>query len=454
MLKKIKVFFIFIFPLVAIGQTLPYHSDIVLFQDCKSKQPIVISQDSIMFKGNHLKKQKFSHTPYLGKIHHYLSFHLSGKTYLAHNGCGCMLEYRNDSIVRIDHSFLHMNQIGASTFQYKNTLYYFGGYGLFTFKNILTKYNFVTNEWDRVKTFGPELPSARSQAYSQLIGDDLYVFGGHGEEETSINERREVVPEIWVLHLNSLEWEKIGAYDTELNINFENHPFIANGKLYAIVEDGDAFLIEFDLKNNRVKKYKSKVFVSMSHPYFDSSTNQLVFINNQKTNEKSVLTRLKIKDMEGELILDEKFIHSIIPIWYYLLPVLLLISWIIIKYRKSLLSKVIPFDGMVYKKSTRQFIYNGKTVNFDTNESKLLTFLFHQINHFTPLISLNEIFENGVEESFTAVTKRRESAYGSLVSKLTTLFDAAENELILQQKNPKDKRIKEIKLSSGYFKIK
>jgi hypothetical protein len=68
------------------------------------------------------------------------------------------------------------------------------------------------------------------------------------------------------------------------------------------------------------------------------------------------------------------------------------------------------------------------------------------------LIELNKVFEVG-EESFTAITKRRELAYNLLVSKLTTLLDLPENKLILQRKNSSDKRIKEIKLSSFYFKV-
>ena len=439
------------------GQTFNYNPNKLLFQDSKTKQAVVIIDDSLCFKGKDLLQQTYKHTPYLGKMQHYLPFYINGKTFLSHSGCGCVLEYRNDSIVRIDNSFLHMSQIGASTFQYKNEIYYFGGYGLFTFKNILTKYNFKTHEWDKIITTGKEKPSPRANAYSQLIGDKLYVFSGHEEkEEQTENTSNELnsPPFVWVLNLKTLEWKRLGTYNEKLNFGINFNLFTAHGKLYSIVNDVDSYLFEIDIKNNQVKKYETMTFISLSSLYYDEATDEVVFFNDQQTSNKSSLLRIKLSQLKGKLHKDEAFIHSIIPAWFYILPLLLFIGLLVFRFRKRILSKIIPFNGMVYKKSKNQFYYNGKLFFFFPNESILLEFLYFNMHQFTPLISLNKIFENGNDESFTAVTKRRELAYTSLVSKLTVLFDISEQELILHQKNTQDKRIKEIKLSSAYFKIK
>ncbi len=449
---RISVFFCLLCSIVTQSQTFNYNADIALFQDGKSKQPVVIIQDSVLYSGTPLTKKTFKHTPYLGKLNHYIPFHIAGRTYLSHDGCGSVLEYRNDSIVRIDHSFLHLNQIGASTFNYKNTIYYFGGYGLFTFKNIVTKYNFQTNEWDKVNTYGDEIPSPRSDAYSQLIGDKLFVFSGHEENETVEEQKANTLPFVWELDLVSKQWKKLGSYDDKLNFNRNSKLFTANGKLYSLISDGNSYLFEIDFASNRVKKYTTMAFISLDKLYYDSKTDEIVCINNQETTKKSTLLRIKMKDLKGELLIDEKFITSSIPNYVYLIASLLLLVCVGLFYRNTIRNLFTPFKGMIYKKSTEEFYYNGKQIVFDTNETLLLKLLFEKIPNYVTLIELNKVFEVG-EESFTAITKRRELAYNLLASKLTTLLDLPENKLILQRKNSSDKRIKEIKLSSFYFKV-
>ena len=61
---------------------------------------------------------------YLDNLKFYIPFIANNKNYLVYNGCGSVLEWRNDSIVRIDKSFLHKNQYGAVTFVYKNKIFY------------------------------------------------------------------------------------------------------------------------------------------------------------------------------------------------------------------------------------------------------------------------------------------------------------------------------------------
>jgi hypothetical protein len=52
-----------------------------------------------------------------------------------HKSCGSVYSFSKGCIHRIDNSFIHKNQYGAAIYEYKGTLYFFGGYGFFENKN-------------------------------------------------------------------------------------------------------------------------------------------------------------------------------------------------------------------------------------------------------------------------------------------------------------------------------
>ena len=134
------------------SQEINFNEQPLVFKESKTNEIVVIDNEETIIKLNKNVKIPLIHNGFLGKLKDYTSFSIKNQTYLVHTGCGPVLEYRNDSLVRIDNSFLQLNQLGSSNFIYKNEIYFFGGYGLFTFKNILTKYDFITSEWLLIKT--------------------------------------------------------------------------------------------------------------------------------------------------------------------------------------------------------------------------------------------------------------------------------------------------------------
>ena len=113
---------IFLLPFASSAQKLEFNGEFLLFREAKTKQPVLIINDSLVYKGKAMKRIAFKHTEYPAKLQEYKFFNIDTKTYLVHDGCGPVLEYRNDSIVRIDNSFLHQNQYNASHFIY-NKIY-------------------------------------------------------------------------------------------------------------------------------------------------------------------------------------------------------------------------------------------------------------------------------------------------------------------------------------------
>jgi hypothetical protein len=65
------------------------------------------------------------------------------------------------------------------------------------------------------------------------------------------------------------------------------------------------------------------------------------------------------------------------------------------------------------------------------------------------------LFENGNNaENFSAIVKRREITLASLLQKLSVLTKFPEKEMLLNRKNPEDKRIKEIRIAPSFLRIK
>jgi hypothetical protein len=149
--------------------------------DFKEKQYLVFNHPDFYYSKKFNSKSwdkkvlKYNETPKTDNFP-YNFFHIKGKNYFVHTGCGTVFEFRNDSIIRIDNSFEHKSQFMASTFVYKDEIYYFGGYGLFTFKNILTKFDFKTKEWELVKYFNyNRIPEPRANSLIFQKNNKLYL---------------------------------------------------------------------------------------------------------------------------------------------------------------------------------------------------------------------------------------------------------------------------------------
>lgn len=111
-----------------------------------------------------------------------------GRLFFVYTGVGEVYQLANDTLRRIDNSFKHENQFMHSLFEYNNRIYAFGGYGLFTFKKIITYFDTNTKEWYEVIT--PIKPAPRASQHFQRIGDDVYIFaGGYSNGEVVKNYR-------------------------------------------------------------------------------------------------------------------------------------------------------------------------------------------------------------------------------------------------------------------------
>ena len=435
-------------PFTIKAQKLEFDGEFLLFREAKTKQPVLIIDDSLVYKGNDMKRIAFKHTEYPAKLQEYKFFNIGNKTYLVHEGCGPVLEYRNDSIVRIDNSFLHRNQFGAVRFVYNNEIYFYGGYGLFTFKNILTKYNFQTREWIEVQTNREEEQEPREGAYSYLKGNDLYVFGGVKKDNNDIVNVKLLDNKIWRLNLSKMQWFCEGNYYNKLIKTEPEVPINDIKKLYITSRT----FSEIDFYSNKINIYNRNYFPNVISTYLDGKT----LIGVYQISSKKFFHVGDISEFKGNLRDTAVFIYPINESNKYLIFILIFLLTLILlllALKNKLNPFVKPFKGIIYSTQKQAFLYKGKPIIFEKQEEKVLFYLLTKLNQFISLNEINQLFEiNGNTETISATVKRREQAVSGLLTKVSKITGIEEQKLIIEQKNSEDKRIKDIMLLPNLLK--
>ncbi len=76
---------------------------------------------------------------------------------------------------------------GHSNSSINNDVYLFGGNWKYSYQNDLQKFDIENEALEKVQTVGKP-PSPRRSHGSSVIGNILYVFGGYGDEEGTLND--------------------------------------------------------------------------------------------------------------------------------------------------------------------------------------------------------------------------------------------------------------------------
>lgn len=428
-----------LFSLISYGQKINRHDEILLFKESKSEKPILIINDSLVYKGKNLIP--FKHTEYPDKLSNYIPLHVKSKNYLVHSGCGPVLEFRNDSIVRIDKSYLHRNQFGSIPFVYKNEIYFFGGYGLFTTKNIITRFSFLNGEWNQEQTYGDQIPEPRCcEIKSFTKNNKVYFFGGFTRDTKDISKTKNLPPEMWRLDLSTMTWKNLGNYNSELNYPI-SHFIQVKDKLYLFNET----LLEINYSKNQLNKYDFSSHIQPKHIYAKGDTICGVFEDNKGNLffDKKSITEIKGKQ-KGTFPLITDPINNFVS--KYELLILIIILFVISIYKIKYHSKILP--KIHYNSTKKEFTYKNKKISiFEENEKKILLLLLEHPDEFISLNKINELFENPIQpESISATIKRRELVINGLLNKVSKLTGVPVVELLLERKNVEDKRLKEVLL--------
>lgn len=394
---------------------------------------------------------KFNETPKEDNFP-YNFFQIKGKNYLVHNGCGTVYEFRNDSIIRIDNSFEHKNQFMASTFVYKDEIYYFGGYGLFTFKNILTKFDFKTKEWELVKYSNyKKLPEPRANSLIFQKNDKLYLIGGTVENfETNLTTTKsKILNDIWELNLNTKEWIYLGELKDKYSINFEYYNSYINDK--NIYDYGKLFELNFD--RNTLKSTEPKDKYSFSYfEKFNPKTNEIFYAlgNSNDGNRKLEIIVEDFESYKSDFTNEEELFETQNS---YLLYATILFSLVSIGFLIFYLKKRIKptYENKITLKDSNFYFRDKSINNLSSEENDLLHFFLKNKNKSLPMNEVVDFFSKNDNTPYNTITKKKDLVLNGLKQKLAFILEIDEDDLFITQKNTEDKRIKEIQLNPRYF---
>lgn len=100
------------------------------------------------------------------------------------------------------------------------------------------------------------------------------------------------------------------------------------------------------------------------------------------------------------------------------------------------------------------FFENNSFIYLNHLEEVLLKYLINNIDYYIPLQNINSIIEKETKTySINSIIRRREMTINMLKNILSLLLKIPYEEVIFEQKNKYDRRLKEIKLNNKYFKI-
>jgi hypothetical protein len=136
------------------------HDNAFAFYDYQEKAFFALDDSTFIWKYN-ARKEKWEKSPI--ELHLEMPFEkfladfipMSDEgtpVYFVFAGCGVVYSKNGNTIRRHDHSFYHMNQFEGAYFMDEGEPRIYGGYGLFTSKNIITRYDTLEREWFVINT--------------------------------------------------------------------------------------------------------------------------------------------------------------------------------------------------------------------------------------------------------------------------------------------------------------
>jgi hypothetical protein len=337
--------------------------------------------------------------------------------YFIERGCGWVCELRNDSIVRIDQSFHHQSQYGGAYFMHKGAPHIFGGYGIFTFKGIMTRYDSRTNQWAKVSEvdspyffFSNVYHKRGSKLFTQCSRDETTPWKNNA---------------FFCYDITGNKWKNLGyslLFDTIGNhsqIKITGNYIIKDDVLYEIKPDLNRLVVyKFKTNNSCSAVYEInqfKITVSLVHNFQNDSYFSLLDIYEDKIFQQKYFLK------EGTLFETAKPKVE----WTFTTIILLLL----------LVLSALYFLNNWRKKRTL------KTADLSDNVKLLLQLWMNKADGNLELNEIND-FVSYDNPSIDTLKKRRENFLKTFNDEITSYYGFRSESVYTTAINPLDKRMK------------
>ena len=208
---------------------------------------------------------------------------------------GSVLKLKDNTLSQIDNSFNHKMQLGSTIFKYNNDIYRYGGYGFFSSRNFIVKYDFKTNEWESIILKNNLVPKGRYDNSFLLNKDEFVVMGGEGVDPLN-RQNRNKLNDSWKFSFKDMRWNKVASDEY---FKYFNSLFFNTKNGIGTIEGGRTFLYNEDLS---FKTYDVNPILLKRQTRF-----KMYFYNDLyhfiiKRNNKMILMSRTKKELFGNLI--------------------------------------------------------------------------------------------------------------------------------------------------------
>ncbi len=353
----------------------------------------------------------------------------NSEIFFVDRGCGQVYIMKNDSIYRHDHSFHHQNQFGGLFFIYNNEPHIFGGYGLFSSKNIITRYSLEEREWYHYEIKG-DAPKPRKNTRGKIVNGKLYIVGGF----CPANDMQKSYFDFWVFDFTKLTWTNRGnIIKIPVSVCEKDDGLITFSEEYCVSE---SFIYKFNFAKNKVDLFKN-IMASKLKAIFTVNNLSLIYKINHNSDfcEFEIVENYKLAPYASVLLFEKPESNSSRSLIIFIISSVCIILFVLIQLLKS--------------RSKRKV----KTIShsFDPMELKLLALFFENESQGIEISLINDIV-NQDNPSIDTLKKRRENLVRELKSKISKDCKIPVEMVLIEEKNAIDKRIKIMKLNPVVLK--
>jgi hypothetical protein len=318
-------------------------------------------------------------------------------------------------------------QVESSIFTYNNEIYRYGGYGFFSARDFIIKYDFNTNEWESIETENEIAPTGRFSNFHSIDDDEFIILGGT-TVDLKKRENRTLLDDSWTFSFEELRWKFIQSskyfelYDS-FAFTYENKIINRNKNEMQVFDIKSNKLEIFDinttfLKND--KRFKVHFFNNKFHFIVTRNNNQKVMVSRNESEFFGPKTR--------EIYLGDK--TEFLSVFIIIL-IIILILFLITKFKR-------------YYNSI--FIYNDK-IKYRRNFVSISKYEFIVLKEF---LKNNNILENNIIQDLVNQDqydrshniRRKNNLIVKLDSKFKYLFNNSSLKFIKTKPSNFDKRYK------------
>ncbi len=370
-----------------------------------------------------------------------------GEIYFVYRGVGEVYQLLNDTLRRIDRSFRHENQFNGNIFTYKDRICCFGGYGLFTTKNFISYFNLNFKEWlvDDIPQ-KCKVPPARFSSFSQLNGDNFYIFGGIW----STSQEVKTFSDVWRYSFKKNRWTRLGKLNQARIKSKYCGWFNAEMSSNKLIRLEDYMYI-VDIEKNSLTRYSSEEYKMLIYPFFDVSEQYICAILRKGEGRTSVVVYhrddlLGKPDKSVPLYISDST-NSSFP-WFWLLlvssSVLVFIALALILKKRS---QPIGNKPILHEKNGNYFLCDRPLmVEFSAIDTQVLIQFLTAPGNALEMSDINRILEYD-NASQDTIKKRRELSLKNIRDKLSIRGNLSVEEVFITSQHPQDRRIKILRLN-------